>query len=125
MEHINKEIRKGNAELGNLEGADGNIFTYTYLERSIPCENPELELGRVKRENSHAFVYVKDNAIKVEKRGRLAVTEAQLKKVVAIYAQLRDVLQSREMSSKQRENDDDSHKFARVFVSGNISEGGN
>jgi hypothetical protein len=124
LEHINKEIRKGNAELGNLEGADGNIFTYTYLERSIPCENPELEFDRVKRENSDAFVYVKDNAIKVEKRGRFPVTEAELKKVVAIYAQMRDVLQSREISSKQRENDDDSHKFARVFIAGNISEGG-
>ena len=124
LEHIDKEIKKGNAELGNFEGADGNIFTYTYLERSIPCENPELELDRVKRENNDAFVYVKDNAIKVEKRGRLPITEAELKKVVAICAQIRDVLQSREISPKHHKNDDDFHKFARAFVSGNISEGG-
>jgi hypothetical protein len=124
LEHINKEIKKGNAELGNFEGAAGNVFTYTYEERSISCESPELELDRVKRENSDAFVYVKDNAIKVEKRGRLPITEAELKKVVAIYAQIRDVLKSREISPKHRENDDDSHKFARVFVSGNISETG-
>ena len=124
LEHINKEIKKGNAELGNFEGADDNIFTYTYEEQSISCERPELELDHVKRENSDAFVYVKGNAIKVEKRGRLPITEAELKKVIAIYAQIRDILQSREVSLKHRENDDDGYKFVRVFVSGNISEGG-
>jgi hypothetical protein len=123
LEHINKEIRKGNAELGNFEGVDGNIFTYTYEERSISCESPELELDHIKRENSDAYVYIKDSAIKIERRGRLPITEAELKKVVALYTQIRDILQSREISLKHRD-DDDSHKFARNFVSGNISEGG-
>ena len=37
LEHINKEVRKGNAELGNLEGADGNIFTTRIWSDQYPA----------------------------------------------------------------------------------------